>query len=172
MFPLLLHRRRVRFLAAFGALIVVSAVLAVSGARGAAGSTTVQGSNDLTGTVLVCSTDTVTLSGTDRFTENGFVKQLGDGTFLSHGSLSFDLSGVEGSGASGGSYQVVGATHDGFAFTFGSLSPGIDVEHTTETWQLVPIGGGRPLSFRENFVFVVTPSGSTILVDHGPSDCI
>jgi hypothetical protein len=146
-------------------------VLAASAARGDPGPTTVRGSSDLSGTVLQCSTDTVTLSGAAHFTENAFVTQFADGTFFSHGSLSFDLAGVEGTGAGGASYQVAGVTHDGFAFTFGSASPGLDVEHTTETWHLLPSAGGKPLSFKENFVFVVTPSGMLNLVEHGPSDC-
>jgi hypothetical protein len=148
----------------------MSSVLAVSGARGDAGSGAVHGSGDLTGVVLACSSDTVTLSGAYRFTEIGFVNRLADGTWFSHGSLNFDFRGLTGTGASGVTYQVLGGTHEGFAFTFGS-SPGMDVEHTTETWHLVPSGGGKPLSFKENFVFVVTPTGSTTLVDHGPGDC-
>ena len=158
-------------MAVLGAIAAASAILAVSGAWADSGSGAVHGSVDLTGAVLECSTDTVTLSGTYAFTENGFVNQLGDGTWFSHGSLSFDLAGVAGVGASGLSYRVVGATHIGYAFSFGSVSPGVDVEHSTESWRLVPSNGGTPLSFHEHFVFVTTPSGSTTLVDHGPGDC-
>lgn len=164
-------RRRTRFAAAVGSIALVSIALAVSGANGAAGPVVVHGSDDLTGSVLDCSTDTVTLTGVYRYTESGFVNQLPDGSWFSHGSLSFTLKGVTGSGTSGTSYRVVGATHLGYGFIFGSASPGTDVEDSTETWTLVPDGGGTPLSFRENLVFVVTPSGSTTLVDHGPSDC-
>lgn len=147
-------------------------MLAVSGARGDTAFAAVHGSGDLTGTVLICPTDTVTLSGAYRFTETGFVNQLGDGSWFSHGNLSFNLAGLGGTGASGVSYRVVGATNNGFAFFFGAASPGTDVEHTRVTWHLVPSDGGSPLSFTENLVFVVTPSGSTTVVDHGPSDCL
>jgi hypothetical protein len=164
-------RRSVRLAATLGVLALTSTALAVSGARGGVGSGVVHGSGDLAGSVLDCSTDTITLAGVYRYSETGFVNQLPDGTWFSHGSLSFVLKDVVGTGASGMSYRVVGATHVGYAFSFGSASPGMDVEHSTETWHLVPSGGGVPLSFRENFVFVVTPSGSTTLVDHGPSDC-
>ena len=163
--------RKGRFVVAVGAVTVVSAVLAVSGARGDLGPGAVHGSVDLTGAVLDCSADTVTLSGTYRYTEAGFVNQVRDGTWFSHGSLSFNLAGVIGTGASGVSYRVVGATQIGYSFFFGSDSPGTDVEHSTQEWHLVPSGGGTPLSFKENFGFVVTPSGSTTLVDHGSSDC-
>jgi hypothetical protein len=131
----------------------------------------VQGAGDLTGTVVVCSTDTVTLSGSYHYSEIGSVHQLANGTWFSHGSLSFNLSGVVGTGVRGTSYRVVGATHLGYSFFFGSASPGIDVGQSVETWHLVPSDGGAPLSFREHFGFVVTPSGSTTLLDHGPSDC-
>lgn len=168
----LLGRRRARFAAAVGSIALASTALAVSGAWGDAGSGAVQGSSDLTGSVLECATDTVTLAGSYRYTETGFVNQIGNGTWFSHGSLSFNLRGVVGTGVSGMSYRVVGATHLGYGFFFGSASPGTSVENSTETWTLLPSDGGRPLSFRENFVFVVTPSGSTRLVDHGPGDCI
>lgn len=165
-------RRRFRFIAAVVTLTAASAALAVAGARGDGSFRAIHGSGDLTGVILVCSTDTVTLSGSYRFTETGFVKQLSDGTFFSRGSLAFDLSGMRGTGASGVAYRVVGATNEGFAFTFGPSAPGTDVEHTTVMWHLVPIGGGTPLSFAEIFAFVVTPSGSTTLVDHGSGSCI
>lgn len=156
---------------AVGAVTLIFTALAASGARGASSPLVVHGSGNLTGSVLECSTDTVTLSGAYRFTETGFLNQLPNGTWFSHGSLSFALEGVTGVGASGTSYRVVGATHLGYGFVFGPASSGRDVEDSTETWTLVPNGGGRPLSFREHFVFVVTPSGSTTLVDHGSSDC-
>jgi hypothetical protein len=167
----LLSRRRARLAAAAGSIAVASTVLAVSVAHGAPDPSVVKGSGDLTGSILDCSTDTVTLTGTYRYTETGFVNQLPDGRWFSHGTLSFNLKGVVGTGASGTSYRVMGATHLGYSFFFGSASPGIDVEHSTETWNLAPSGGGRPLTFRENFGFVVTPSGSTTLVDHGSGDC-
>ncbi|MGZ4408092.1 MAG: hypothetical protein ACXVY6_04760 [Gaiellaceae bacterium] len=111
------------------------------------------------------------MSGTYRYTETGSVNQLGNGTWFSHGSLSFDLEDVAGTGTGGVSYRVVGATHVGYSFFFGSASPGTDVEHSVETWHLVPLDGGQPLSFQENFVFVVTPNGRTALVDHGSGNC-
>jgi hypothetical protein len=150
-----------------------AAAIGIAGttARGDTGPRTTHGAGDLSGIVLYCSTDTVTLSGTFLYTQNGFVDQLPDGSWLSHGTLSFHLEGVTGTGTSGTSYRVVGASQIGYGFAFGSSSLGRDVEHSTETWQLVPIGGGKPLTFHENFVFVVTPSDSTMLVDHGPSDC-
>ena len=166
-----LGRRRARLAVAAGLIALASAILAVSVAHGDVGTVVVKGSGDLTGSVLDCSTDTVTLTGTYRYVEAGFVKQLPDGSWFSHGSLSFNLKGVVGTGASGMSYQVVGGTHLGYAFSFGAASPGTDVEHSTETWTLLPSGGGRPLSFRQHFVFVATRSGSTTLVDHGSSDC-
>jgi hypothetical protein len=159
------------FAAAVGVATAASAVLAVSGARGDAGSGAVQGSGDLTGVVLDCSTDTVTLSGSYRFTENGFVNQLGEDLWFSRGTLVFNLAGLRATGTSGLSYRIVGASTMNFAFFFGAAAPGTDVEHSNVSWHLVPIAGGKPLSFRENFVFVVTPSGSTTVVDHGPSDC-
>ena len=161
----------VRFAIAIGSIAIVFAFLAVSGAHGAAGPVVARGSGDLTGSVLDCTTDTVTLSGSYRYTETGFVNQLADGTWFSHGNLSFALRGVVGIGTSGTSYQVVGATHLDYGFFFGPASPGTDVDDSTQTWTLVPVNGGTPLSFRENFVFVVTPTGSTTLVDHGASDC-
>lgn len=163
--------RSARIIAALACSVLISTALAVSGARGAAGSGALHGSGDLSGVVLDCSTDTITLTGAYDYTEVGFVNQLGNGVYFSHGSISFNLAPLSGTGRTGASYRVVGATNLDYAFTFGSAAPGTDVEHTRETWQLVPSGGGAPLSFRENFVFVISASGSTTLVDHGPSDC-
>lgn len=167
-----LRSPRARFAAAVGSIALASTVLAVSAAQGDAGSGAVHGTGDLTGSVLECSTDTVNLAGSYRYTESGFVNEIGNGTWFSHGSLSFELSDVVGTGLSGTSYRLVGASHLGYGFFFGSVSPGTSVENSTETWSLVPSDGGPPLSFREHFVFVVTPSGSTVIVDHGPGDCI
>lgn len=164
-------RPRTRFAAALASVTLAACSLGVPAALSGASSPAVRGTGDLTGAVLDCSTDTVTLSGSYHYSEIGSVHQLANGTWFSQGSLSFNLNGVVGTGSSGTSYRVVGATHLGYAFFFGSASPGIDVEQTVETWHLVPSDGGVPLSFREHFAFVVTPSGSTIVADQGPSDC-
>ena len=148
----------------------VSAALAVAGAR-AADSSVVRGSGDLSGVVLGCSTDTVTLSGSYQYTENSSVHQTGNGTWSSRGTFSFELAGVSGTGTSGVSYRVVGATSIGFGFFFGGAYGGGDVEHSTETWRLVPSDGGTPLSFQETFVLVAAPNGRTTVVDQGSGDC-
>ena len=148
----------------------VSAALAVSGAR-AAGAEVVRGSGDLSGVVLDCSTDSITLSGSYRYTESSSVHQTGNGTWSSRGTFSFELAGVSGTGTSGVSYRVVGATNIDFAFFFGGAYGGGDVEHSTETWRLVPSDGGMPLSFQETFVLVAAPNGRTTVVDQGSGDC-
>jgi hypothetical protein len=164
-------RHGTRFFLTIGAMTALSAVFAVAGASANAGPSVVHGSGDLSGVVLECSTDTVVLSGSYRYTESGFVNQLGNGTWFSRGTLSFDLAGVLGTGASGVSYRLVGATSVGYAFFFGATSSGIDVEHWTQTWLLLPQSGGPPLSFRETFVLVVMPNGSSTVVVHAPTDC-
>lgn len=156
---------------AIAAIAAASVVVVVAGAEAGGGPYVTHGSGDLTGLTLNCPTDTVALTGGYQYTENGFVKQVGNDTWFSHGTLSFHLDGVTGLGTSGVSYRLVGATSVAYSFFFGSASPGTDVEHSTQAWLLVPSDGGTPLSFRENFVFVVTPSGATTLVDRGPSDC-
>jgi hypothetical protein len=167
------RRRVVKVALLLVAAMAVSAALAVAGARaaGESGASETRGAADLTGVVLYCSTDTVTLSGAYHYTENGLVNQLGNNTFFSRGKLSFDLAGVSGTGASGTSYRVTGATSLSYAFFFGGSYGGGDVEHSTETWHLVPSNGGAPLSFHETFVLVSAPNGSTILVDGGSGDC-
>jgi hypothetical protein len=157
--------------ASLAAAAAVFAALAVVSAHASAGSSVVRGSGDLTGLVLNCNTDTVTLSGSYRYTENASVRQSGNGTWFSRGTFAFDLEGVSGTGTSGLSYRVVGATSIDFAFFFGGTYGGGDVEHSTETWHLVPSDGGTPLSFQQTFVLVSTPAGTTTLVDQGSGDC-
>jgi hypothetical protein len=156
--------------AVLAATVGVCAALGVSRATADSGSV-VRGSGDLTGVVLACSTDSVTLSGSYRYTESGSVRQVGNGTWFSHGTLAFNLDGVRGTGTSGVSYRVVGASSVTYAFFFGGTYGGGDVEHSTQTWHLVPSDGGAPLTFQEDFSFIVTPGGSTTLVDHGSGDC-
>jgi hypothetical protein len=167
------RRRVVKLALLLVAAAAVSAALAVAGARAAgdSGASETRGAGDLTGVVLDCSTDTVTLSGAYHYTENGLVKRLGNNTFFSRGELSFNLTGVSGTGTSGTSYRITGATSLGYAFFFGGSYGGGDVEHSTETWHLVPSNGGAPLSFHDTFVLVSAPNGSTSLVDHGSGDC-
>jgi hypothetical protein len=149
----------------------VSVAVAVAGAQAAAGSSVVRGTGDLTGATLDCGPEMVALSGSYQYTESSTLKQVGTGTWFSHGALSFNLNGVRGTGTSGASYRVVGATNIDYAFFFGGTYPGGDVEHSTETWRLVPSNGGAPLSFQQTFVLVAAPNGTTTLVDHGSGDC-
>lgn len=167
------QRRALKLGLLLTAVAALAAALAVAGARAAGGSgaSETRGSGDLTGVVLNCSTDTVTLSGAYHYTETALVSQLGNNTFFSRGTFAFHLAGVTGTGTSGSSYRLTGATILNYAFFFGGSYGGGDVEHTTQTWHLVPSNGGAPLSFHETFVLVSAPDGSTTLVDHGSGDC-
>jgi hypothetical protein len=154
------------------AVAAAVAVLMPSTALADSGVTIVKGSSDITGAVLTCPTENVVFSGTYTYTEIGFVNQIGDAAWSSHGTFISSFNGVTAVGqTSGTEYRVVGVTASGYNFTFGTADTA-DTSRWVQTWMLVPVGGGMPLSFHEMFVVIFGPDDGSILFLHqGPRDC-
>jgi hypothetical protein len=162
----------VKQLALVAFLVSILAAMPAS-VRADSGVTTSKGISDLTGDVLTCPSENVVFSGLSTWSSTGFVHEIGNGTgFSSHGTLIFNLNGVTAVGqTSGTQYRVTGVTATGFSFTFGAADTA-DVDRFVQTWMLVPVSGGKPLSFHEIFIVIFGPADQPILFFHqGPRDC-
>jgi hypothetical protein len=128
----------------------------------------IKATSDLTDTVLACPNENVVFSGVATITETDVTTPSGEriGTFL------FQLSDVTAVGqTSGRKFRVVGVTATGFSFPIGTLHDA-DTSRFVQTWLLVPIDGGAPLSFHEILILVFDANGDlAALVSQGPSDC-
>ena len=147
-----------RFLKALALTAVVAAVAAPAGFAGA-GVTVTHGTVDLTGAVLSCPDENVVFTGTASFLSTARATPGGQ----SGGQFLFNLNGVTAVGQTSGTrYTVVGVTSTGIT-TRSFMS--------VQTWLLLPVGGGKPLSFLHLLTHIVNANGESVAFISQMRDC-
>ena len=129
---------------------------------------TIRTTQDFTGTVFTCPAEDVILNGTAVVVETATTTR--SGRSVAH--LLVNLRGLTAVGASSGTrYRVVGVSSAGFGFTVGTAETA-STSRFTQTWQLLPLDGGPPLSFHEVLTVVHNANGDLVaLVSQPPADC-
>jgi hypothetical protein len=129
---------------------------------------TIRTTQDFTGVVLTCPTENVVFSGTATLVETATTAPSGE--TIAH--LLFNLRGLSAVGQSSGTrYRVVGVTSTGFSFSIGTPQTA-DTSRFTQTWLLIPLKGGTPLSFHEVLTVIHDANGNLVaLVSQPPADC-
>ena len=125
--------------------------------------------NDFTGDVIPCSTENIVFSGTATVTSVSVVTPQ----FVRVDTITFNLAGVTAVGeTTGTAYRVTGVTTSSFSDAiFGKTKATTDT--FVQTWQLVPLDGGRPLSFQEVLHLTFDPDDNlVILASKEPRDCL
>jgi hypothetical protein len=148
--------------------IAIAIVLGTAPPASARATHTLRATVDFTGTVLACPAENVIFSGSATLTETATSTPTGKS--VAH--LLVNLQGLTAVGdSSGAKYRVVGVTSTGFGFSIGTPQTA-DTSRFTQTWLLVPLDGGAPLSFREVLTIVHNANGDLVaLVSHPPADC-
>src|SRR5512133_240284 len=162
-----LSHMRARLLLA-AAIAITSSVAAAPVADAGAIHSKLRGTDDWTGVVLTCPSENVIFSGVGTFSETDTLTPSGHRA----AELLSNLNGVTAVGQTSGTrYRVVGVTSTGFSFSAGAGSPNTaDVSRFAQTWLLVPLGGGTPLSFHEVLTVVFDAQGNLVsFVHEGPS---
>jgi len=153
-------------------LVCVALLLAVAAALpGRADAATVRQTIDTTGRTLSCGGQTIVFSGAYTMTARDDTRQVANG-WRSNGVLTANFSAVTATNQSTGAvYNVVGVTSTTYSFAFGGLDTA-DVHTFVQTWKLIPVGGGTPLTFQEVLVHVFDSSGNEVVFrDLGPQGC-
>jgi hypothetical protein len=149
-------------------VLVAAALFALAPARAALAADVTVGSIDLTGATFTCTVGPVVFAGTGTF--RSITTSVASGATTA--ALVVDLRGVTANAsATGVTYAVRGVTATGFlvpAPGSGSAS----VTRFVQTWTLVPLSGGRTISFHEVLNVVVAAGGRiSVVVANGPADC-
>jgi hypothetical protein len=118
--------------------------------------------------VLACSSENVALSGIETVLATDTITASGHRAT----QLVFNLRGVTATGLSSGThFRVTGVTVTGSSFATGTLATA-STSRFVQTWLLLPIGGGPPLSFHEVLTLIYDANGSLAsIASQGPSDC-
>ena len=142
--------------------------IAFADAGGAATNAATRTTTDLTGVVLTCPNENVVFSGVESVVAFDALSPSGQHTLRTI----FELRGVTATGQQSGTrYRVTGVTVTGSTFAIGSLATA-STSHFVQTWRLVPVTGGQPLSFQEVLTVVYDASGSLVaVVSSTPGAC-
>lgn len=148
--------------------VAVLAALVVAGAANAQAEVDyTRGTLDFNGAELTCPKENVFFEGVSTY----FIKSVRTPSGVNAATFLFNLNGVTAVGATSGTvYRVVGVTATGFS----DLT--LEQQRATtyrfvQTWLLVPVGGGEPLTFHEVDQVIWDANGTPVVFLFRLTEC-